>query len=190
MRLPNKKKVNKLTPEILYCPIIEYLLAFMNDFYNEFRKCPHCKSSDCKKHNVIEKIFCKLIVNGKFVDVKVYVQIYYCNKCKKTYFAKSPFYEGIMYCQPIVDLCLYFSAKNPYNRIENRFLEIGIQIDRDTVRNYAMKFESKIKEYASIKCFDNDVGINLLKVMFDVDNVNELRKKYPHEKYDGVADET
>ncbi len=190
MRLPNKKQVNKLTPEILYCPIIEYLLEFMNDFYNEFRKCPHCKSTDCKKHNVIKKIFCKLIVDGKFVDINVFVQIYYCNKCKKTYFAKSPFYEGIMYCRPIVDLCLYFSAKNPYNRIENRFLEMGIQIDRDTVRNYAIKFESKIKEYASIKCFDNDVGINLLKVMFDVNNIKELRKKYPHEKYDGVADET
>ena len=190
MRLPNKKQVNKLTPEILYCPIIEYLRAFMNDFYNEFRKCPYCKSADCKKHNMIEKLFCKVIVNGKFVDVKVYVQVYYCKKCKKTYFAKSPFYEGIMYCKPIVNLCLYLSAKNPYHRVESRLLEMGIQVDRDSVRNYAIKFADKAKKFAGMKCFDNEVGINLIKVMFNVDNVKELRKKYPQELYDGIADET
>src|SRR3989338_3203282 len=163
MRTPNKKQINKLTPKILYCPIIEYLRAFMNDFYNEFRKCPYCKSADCKKHNMIEKLFCKVIVNGKFVDVKVYVQVYYCKKCKKTYFAKSPFYEGIMYCKPIVNLCLYLSAKNPYHRVESRLFEKGTKIDRDSVRNYAIKFADKAKKFAGMKCFDNEVGINLIK---------------------------
>ena len=190
MRIPNNKQVNKLTPEILYCPIIEFLMSFIGNFYNEFRRCPNCRSIDCKKHNIIEKIFCKLIVNGKFVDVKVHVQVYYCKKCKKTYFAKSPFYKNMMYCKPIVNLCLYLSAKNPYHRIENRLIEMGIQVDRDTVRNYAIKFEEKMRKFAGMKCFDNQVGINLLKAMFEVDNVQELRAKHPNELYDGIADET
>ena len=190
MRIPNQKKVNKLTPEIMYKPITQFLLSFMGIFYNEFRRCPHCKSTNCKKHNIIEKIFCKLIINGKFVDVLVHVQVYYCKKCRKTYLAKSPFYEGVMYCKPIVNLCLYFSAKNPYNRTEGKLLEMGIQVDRDTVRNYAIKFERKMRKFAGIKCFDNEIGINLLKAMFDVDNIKELREKYPKELYDGVADET
>jgi transposase-like protein len=190
MQIPNKKQTNKLTPEIMYKPVIQFLLLYGRNFYNEFRRCPYCKSSDCKKHNIIEKIFCKLIVNGKFVDVKVYVQVYYCKKCKKTYLAKSPFYRGIMYCKPIINLCLYLSAKNPYHRVENRLLETGIQVDRDTVRKYAIKFEAKMKKFAGMKWLDNEVGINLLKAMFDVDNVKELRKKYPNELYDGVADET
>lgn len=190
MRLPNKKKVNKLTPEVMYKPTIQFLLSFMGLFFNEFRRCPHCKSTNCKKHNIIEKIFCKLIVNGKFVDVKVYIQVYYCKKCKKTYLAKSPFYEGIIYCSPIANLCLYLSSKNPYHRVESRLLEMGIQVDRDTVRNYAIKFESKMRKFAAMKCFENEVGVNLLKAMFDVDNVKELKEKHPKELYDGVADET
>lgn len=190
MQNPKTKQINKLTPEVLYKPTIQFLLSFGGLFYNEFRRCPYCKSNKCKKHNIIEKIFCKLIVGGKFADVKVHVQVYYCKKCKKTYLAKSPFYEGIMYCKPIVNLCLYFSAKNPYHRVESRLLEMGIQVDRDTVRNYSIKFESKMKKFAGIKCFDNEIGINLLKVMFDVDNVKDLREKYPNELYDGVADET
>jgi len=190
MRIPNNKQVNKLTPEILYCPIIEFLMSFMGQFYNEFRNCPYCKSNDCKKHNIIEKVFCKLIVKGKFVDVKVHIQVYYCKKCKKTYFAKSPFYERIMYCKLIANLCLYLSAKNPYHRVESRLIEMGIQVDRDTVRNYSIRFAEKMSKFAGMECFDNQVGINLLKAMFDVDNVNELREKHPNELYDGVADET
>ncbi|HAG50358.1 MAG TPA: hypothetical protein DCL42_03360 [Deltaproteobacteria bacterium] len=69
-------------------------------------------------------------------------------------------------------------------------MELGIQVDRDTVRNYAKRFEKKVKKYAGMHLFDQIVGINLLRVMFDVENVKELRKKYPHKKYDGVADET
>lgn len=191
MQKPKKKKINKLTPSLLYTAIIQYLLAFQGDFYGEFRKCPYCKSSNCKKHNIERgKLFCKVILNGKFKDITVAVQIFYCNDCHKTYLAKSPFYEGMVYCQPVVDLCLYFSAKNPYHRVEKILLELGIQVDRDTVKNYALKFEGKIKKYAGMKLFDKVAGINLLKVMFDVENVKELKKKFPHKKYDGVADET
>ena len=116
MRNPIKKKVNKLTPEVMYKPVIQYLMAFMGLFFNEFKRCSHCRSTNCKKHNIIEKIFCKLIIDGKFVDVKVHVQVFYCNKCGKTYLAKSPFYKGIMYCKPVVNLCLYLASKNPYHR--------------------------------------------------------------------------
>lgn len=191
MQMPNNKIMNKLTPSILYKAMIEHLLAFQGDFFDKFRKCPHCGSSNCKKHRIEkDKLFCKVIVNGKFKDVTVVVQIFYCNDCHKTYLAKSPFYERILYCQQIVDLCLYFSAKNPYHRVEKILMELGIQVDRDTVKNYALRFEEKIKKCAGMKIFDQVAGINLLKVMFDVENVKELKKKFPHKKFDGVADET
>ena len=191
MQNPKKKKINKLTPSILYTAIIQYLLAFQGDFFDKFRNCPHCGSSNCKKHHIEEdKLFCKVIINGKFKDITVAVQIFYCNDCHKTYLAKSPFYDGPLYCQPVVDLCLYLSAKNPYHRVEKILLELGIQVDRDTVKNYALRFEGKIKKCAGMELFGEVGGINLLKVMFDVENVKELKKKFPHKKFDGVADET
>lgn len=191
MRLPNKKQINSLTPTLLYKPMIKHLLEFQDDFYNKFRACPRCQGTNCKKHTIIEnKLFCKIIKDKGFKDIIVAVQVFYCNDCNKTYFAESPFYEGPLYCKPVVDLCLYFSAKNPYHRVEKILLDLGIQVDRDTIKNYSLRFEDKIKKYAGMKLFDEVAGVNLLKVMFDVENVKEMRKKFPHEKYDGVADET
>ena len=190
MRMPNIKQINKLTPSILYCPIIEHLSSFEGDLFDEPINCPFCNSSNCKKHKIEKKLFCKLIGSNGFKDVYIFVQVFYCKDCHKTFLAKSPFYRGILYCKPIVDLCLYFTAKNPYHRVEKILLELGIQIDRDSIRNYAIKFKEKINEYASIKLFEQDAGINFLKVLFEVNNVKELRRKYPHKKYDAVADET
>lgn len=190
MRKPKKKRINILTPYLLRQPIMDYILTFQNDFYGGVRKCPHCGGGNYKKHTIIEKIFCTLIQDSNFKNVTVFVQVFYCNDCNRTYFAESPFYERIMYCKPVVDLCLYFAAKNPFCRVERILLELGIQIDRDTVKNYVTKFGEKCKKYASIRVFDTPVGINLLKIMFDVENVNGLKKKFPHEKYDGAADET
>jgi len=190
MQRPLKKKINKLTPKLLYRPVQQYLQEFEEDFYDKPRKCPGCSSNNRKKHSVEEKLFCKIIVNNKFKDIYVYAKRFQCKDCGRTYLAKSPFYDKVMYCQPVVDLCLYLSAKNPYHRVEKILLELGIQVDRDTIRNYAVKFEGKIKNYAGMKLFDKVAGINLLKVMFDVENVKELKKKFPHKKFDGVADET
>lgn len=190
MQSPHKKKINKLTPKLLHASIQKHLLQFEDDFYDKPRACPHCKSNCRKKHCVVKKLFCKIITIRGFRDIHVYVQMFHCKDCNNTYMAKAPFYEGIMYGKPIVDLILYLAAKNPFNRIEKILLELGIQVDRDTARNYALKFQEKIKKYAGMTVFGQILGINLLKTMFDVEDVKELKKKYPHEKYDGVADET
>ncbi len=191
MRQPNKKQINRLTPVLLHTAIVQYLVDFQDDFFEEFRNCPYCKGFHCKKHTIEnEKLFCIVIENGEFRKITVAIQIYYCKDCNKTYRAKSPFYEGSMYCQPIVDLCLFLAAKNPYDRIEKILLSYGIQVDRDTVKNYTLRFEEKVKKYAGMELFGEVAGINLLKVMFDVENAKQLKKRFPHEKYDGVADET
>lgn len=190
MQRPYKKKINKITPNLLYKPIQEHLKNFKDDFYDKPRKCPRCKSSNRKKHRIERKLFCKIITNKGFRDIYVYIQRYQCADCRKTYLARAPFYDGIMYGKPIVDLILYLAAKNPFNRIEKILLELGIQVDRDTTRNYALKFQEKTKKYAGMSIFGKTLGINLLKVMFDIEDIRGLKRKYPHKKFDGIADET
>lgn len=190
MQKPRKKKINKLTPHLLYKPIQEHLKNFEDDFYDKPRRCPRCNSNNRKKHTIERKLFCKLIIKKGFMDIYVYAQRFQCKDCNKTYLAKGPFYNGIVYGKPIVDLILYLAAKNPFNRIEKILLELGIQVDRDTIRNYALIFQEKVKKYAGMSIFGKTLGINLLKVMFDVKNVKELKRKYPHKKFDGIADET
>jgi hypothetical protein len=190
MQRPHKKKINKLTPQLLYKPTQEHLKSFQDDFYDQPRACPNCKSNNRKKVTVEEKILCIIIVNSKFKRITVFVLRFQCKDCGKTYYAKAPFYDKLMYGKPIVDLILYLAAKNPFHRIETKLLEYGIQVDEDTCKNYAKKFQKKIKKFAKITVLDKTVGVNLLKVMFDVKDIKELKRKYPHKKFDSVSDET
>jgi hypothetical protein len=94
--------------------------------------------------------------------------------------------------QSIVDLCLTLAASNPYNRVESILTQYGIQVDRDTVKNYALMFRERATKKAGIPVMDDSakLGVNILKMLFDVENVKELKEKYPKAKYDSVMDET
>ena len=54
----------------------------------------------------------------------------------------------------------------PYNRVENVLMQFG----------------KKAKEIAGIGAFGEDIGVNILKILFNVKNVEELRKRYPDER--------
>lgn len=190
MQRPYKKKINKITPRLLYQPVQEQLKDFQDNFYGKPRACPNCKSSNRKKLAVEEKLFCIIVARGKFRRITVFILRFQCKDCGKTYYAKAPFYDKLMYGKPIVDLILYLAAKNPFHRIEARLLECGIQADEDTCRNYAIRFQDKVKEYAEIAVLETPVGINLLKVMFGAQDIKELKRKYPCKKFDTVSDET
>ncbi|HAG50357.1 MAG TPA: hypothetical protein DCL42_03355 [Deltaproteobacteria bacterium] len=78
MQRPKRKQINKLTPTLLQQPIVAYLLLFQDAFYDSFCPCPRCGSSNSKKHHVEEhKLFCKVIIKGRFKDITVTVQVFY-----------------------------------------------------------------------------------------------------------------
>jgi hypothetical protein len=58
---------------------------------------------------------------------------------------------------------------NPYLR--------SIQVDRDTVKNYTILFRDRAVKVAGIAVMDDSkIGLNILKILFDVDSVEELKK--------------
>jgi len=75
--------------------------------------------------------------------------------------------------------------------VETILLNFGLQIDRDSVKNYSKMFKDRVSKLAGIKMFDEDIGVNLLKLFFNVNNVQELKKKYPQLKsIESGSDET
>ena len=192
MQEPNEKKIHKLSPNILresMCMYIEKVFGWKK--YEEAENCPYCNSKDFYLHSYRERTFCTLVTENGFKEIKVSIGIFRCKNCGKFFKASnSPFYDGCKYGKPIVDLCLYMAASMPYNRVENVLMQFGIQVDRDTVKRYCQKFGRRAKKIAGIEFLGESVGINLLKILFNVENVEQLRKKYPDEKYDAVADET
>ncbi len=144
--------------------------------------CPGCRSDHVVGFGWLKRTFCTTITeNGEFRDVNIRVRRYLCRRCKHTFpAADSPFYEGCKYGKPIVDLCLAFAASNPYNRVESILMQYGIQVDRDTVKKYALTFRERAIKHAGIPVMDDaaKIGINILKLLFDVDSVKELKEKH------------
>jgi len=192
MRNPKPKKLHKLVPELMTKIFPQAIkLKYQGKVYGEYGPCPHCGNEKswayCKK----KKIFCRLVTEDGFEDIVVILVTRECAKCRRTFYPQSPFYPACSYGKPLIDFILFLSAKNPYNRVETILLNFGLQIDRDSVKNYTKIFKDKVSKLAGIKMFDEDIGVNLLKLFFNVNNVKELKKKYPQLKtIESGSDET
>ncbi|MCX6691587.1 MAG: hypothetical protein NTW33_05910 [Methanoregula sp.] len=60
-----------------------------------------------------------------------------CQVCKKVCFADEPFYPGTRIGSPVVDLCVTLSGTMPFTRTAAYLEEMGIYVDRMTVRNFS-----------------------------------------------------
>lgn len=177
---------------ILRVAVQAYLSSFNNKFYSQRRPCPRCGSKNVVKRGTETRLFCKLIIEDGFVDVKVRVKRLQCKSCGANFYAEAPFYENCLYSTYIVDLCLALAANMPYNRAEKLLMELGIQVDRGTIENYCKLFWERAEKYAGLSFLGAGLAINVLKILTGVENVEKLREKFPGlgEVVAGVADET
>ena len=136
------------------------------------------------------------------MDVVVRVKRFQCKECGAKYGAKAPFYEGCGYAAPVVNLCLAIAANMPANRGEALLAELGIQVDRDTIRKYYELFWRRAEKYAGLSFTGSNLAINVMKILTGAENAEQLKEKLPAEEEEeekeeeegvliaGVADET
>jgi hypothetical protein len=193
MREPNPKSVPIYVPEFLRVGVgLGLSLMYDGQVYDDFLgSCQHCGSTDCKKLGLEKKVVASLIGrNGtSFIPVTVYKQKHYCKRCGRTYTARGPFYEGANYGTPIVDLALALSTENSAYGVERVLANMGLQVDRDTVLNYIRLLADKSKEFAPLIKNGGLYGVNLLKILFGVNDVEELKKKFPEVSAESLSDE-
>lgn len=197
MQLPNPKQLPIYLPEFLTFGIgFGIALLFDGRVYDDFPGfCQECKSSRCRKAGFQDAIFAKLILKGKFVDVKVFLQRYLCKQCGALYVSNGPFYDDTMYGSQIVDLALALSTDNSSYGVEKAMTNLGIQLDSDSLLDYVRLFANRSREKASLLSDFQPTPqlyvINLLKILFGVNNVNELSEKFPQVKdLQSLMDET
>lgn len=193
MQEPNPKKLPIYLPEFLTFGI-RFGIALLYDgkVYDDFPGvCQECGSKRCIRLGFRDPIFAKLILKeGKFVDVKVLLQRYLCKDCGGLYVSNGPFYDGVMYSSPIVDLALALSTDNSSYAVEKAMMNLGIQLDSDSVLDYVRLFADRSREKAPLLQNDGGsklpepelYGINLLKILFGVNNAKELSEKFPEVK--------
>lgn len=191
MRHPKPKAVDRLAPELVASAFPRMIRQeYEERLFGEPGRCPKCGSEKCWRVGVISRIFCRTIEAAGFHDVKVRVRRFRCTDCGYVRDAQSPFYPGCYYGAPVVDFCLLLASKNPYQRVERILMTFGLQVDEDTVNNYAVRFQKKVRQMAGVKMFDADMVVNFIQLFFGVDTARELKKKYPGIRVEALADET
>jgi hypothetical protein len=86
-------------------------------------------------------------------------------------------------------ICVCTSCPEIHSTVEGILQSYGIQVDRDTVKRYGKRFKERAMNGAGIEIFGEDMGINVLHILFGVKSVKELKQRCKIDKSDGVADE-
>jgi hypothetical protein len=68
--------------------------------------------------------------------VKVFLHRSYCLTCGRIWLPEEPFYKGTRVGSPVVDLCRAFSTAMPCGQVARRLGQMGITVDRWSVRSY------------------------------------------------------
>lgn len=193
MQIPNPKSVPIYVPEFLRVGVALGLsLMYDGQVYDDFDGiCQHCGATDCRKLGFEKSVVANLIgKEGTLIPVTAYKQRYYCNRCGRTYMTNGPFYEGTRYGTPVVDLALALSTENSAYGVERALASMGLQVDSDTVLDYVRLFAERAKEYAPLVKGGGLYGINLLKILFGVNDAEELKRKLPDDiSLESLSDE-
>ena len=118
--------------------ISESLSACDGILFESHTSCPHCGGS-LARYDVKTKHFADVIEGTSTKTITVRIKRFKCRECQAVIYAHQPFYPNTRIGSPVVDLCVALSAGMPYSRAATCLQQIGVSVDRWSVRNYAMK---------------------------------------------------
>ena len=199
MREPNEKEVGSFGNDLLRDAVQMKLRWYHGTRLTKSRPCPDCGEENYRKHDFEDRIFAILITEDGFEEITVKQRRFWCNNCQQTVSAdrSSLFYDDCLYGKPIVNLCLQLASKMSNTAVEEHLQQIGIQVDKDTVRRYVEQFGENFAEQHGITVAGESLAQNVLGALFEVETVDELEEEYADEltaagidEVAGCADET
>ncbi|HVP94720.1 MAG TPA: hypothetical protein VMS89_06050 [Methanoregulaceae archaeon] len=103
--------------------------------YSHAGRCPVC-GGKLTGYDKKRRFFASLSDKGEIREVHVIVKRFTCRTCGGLVPADAPFYPDTRIGAPIVDLCVTLSQEMSWSRAATVVRELGIVIDRGSVRNY------------------------------------------------------
>jgi hypothetical protein len=100
--------------------------------------CPHC-GGELSGYDVKKKHFAIVMDGEQKRAVDVLVKRFLCRSCGQVSLADQPFYPDTRIGSPVVDLCVTLGEAMPYARVSSCLAEMGIVVDRWSVRNYVQQ---------------------------------------------------
>jgi hypothetical protein len=123
-------------PPLLVDIIQSGILACEGILFDSRDACPVC-GGPVSGYDTRKKQFAVMLREGTPYPVHVYVKRFSCRECGMICFADEPFYRDTRHGSPVVDLCRTLSMALPFHRTHALMAQMGIVVDRGTVRNYA-----------------------------------------------------
>ena len=103
--------------------------------FDEGHACPYC-GGELSGFDVKRKQFVTVKVGDRHTIIHVLVKRFRCRQCGRVSPANQPFYPDTRIGSPVVDLCVTLGETMPYSRVSSCLAEMGIVVDRWSVRNY------------------------------------------------------
>jgi hypothetical protein len=119
------------------------LLAMDGVSFIELPACPRCGGT-LNRHDRKEKRFARMQLGEEVRDIHVLVARFRCRSCGGFWYAREPFYEGVRFGIPVVDLALTLAQDHPYHRTERILASLGLLVDRGTIRMYAGRVKKPV----------------------------------------------
>jgi hypothetical protein len=114
------------------------LLSCEGVVFDSRATCPLC-GGNLSGYDTKKKQFAEIIEKDTPHPVNVFVKRFTCRACHAICFADEPFYPDTRIGSPVVDLSLTLAARMPFYRSAAFMEQLGIRVDRGTIRNYAMR---------------------------------------------------
>jgi len=156
-------------PPMLGDLIRSTLLAMDGVSFTELPACPEC-GSPLRRHDMKKKRFARILVDEEVRDVRVAVARSRCRSCGGFWYAREPFYEGVRFGIPVVDLAVTLSLAHPYHRTGQILAALGLIVDRGTIRTYAGRAQRAVPA-------TNLLGIPLPISLLNLSNLFSRRPK-------------
>lgn len=127
--------IRRRVPPMLAALVQTGVLSVEGHLFSRRESCPDC-GGEVTGYDTRERRFAVLVEDSREREIDVRVRRYSCRKCGLVSFADAPFYPDTRYGSPIVDLCVVLSKDTTPGRTVAMMQELGLVVDRGTVRNY------------------------------------------------------
>lgn len=117
--------------------VMTALSLFDGVVFDQCGTCHHCEG-ELTAHEFRTKRFVVIIESGKKRTLDVRVKRFTCSRCGTPTSACEPFYPGTRLGSPVIDLCVTLSQTMPCYRAAAYLEDIGVIVDRWSVRNYRL----------------------------------------------------
>lgn len=125
-------------PPMLADLVVAAISAFDGVEFLSLSRCPICGGT-VRAHDMKKRRFAVIRSKGGEKEVVVWVKRFRCTRCGALCTADAPFYPETRVGSPVVDLCLVLTADLTANHAARVLAEMGVVLDRGSVRNYAVR---------------------------------------------------